>query len=110
MATFAGVEQANHLRRLYCGRSLFSLQLGWLQISLAWLWELERSTVVRGDRKSGVNRCHGASWGVEHEAQGTPRRAWWRARSGAERMRRFLEYRQPILHLLQVWHYVDFNV
>ena len=27
VATFAGVEQANHLRRLYCGRSLFSARL-----------------------------------------------------------------------------------
>ena len=47
MATFAGVTQANHLRRVYCGRSLFSPQLGWLGIDYARLWELEGWTDVR---------------------------------------------------------------
>ena len=42
-----------------------------------------------GERVSGNGMERGAEW------QKTLRSAWWRARSGAERIHRFLEHRRP---------------
>ena len=87
-----GEGQANRLHLMDSGQSLF-LRSVWFENIIA----VEDGSRL-SERMLGVNERHGA------------RSAWWRVRSGPERIRRFLDIVcmvNPILHhLLQVWYYV----
>ena len=91
--------QATHT---YCGRSLFSPQPGWF-------------VPCRAMGAERVNGCQGTPWSEELDEKGTPRSAWWRVRSGAERIRDFLHivnmvnpsfiiyYKCGIMLILKCW-------